>query len=147
MSRNQISPTTVSPPPSPNGRMHFQEKRERRKGELKYEGLIVRFLFGLIVISGMEYGFSWIVSGVLKSQLWPELVENMAGDSWVHEDLNGRLVFLKNELEGFVGERVSSCTSANSAWKISQVSCLLLEEFLKFLVRLQVIEFKRFILL
>lgn len=122
VSRNRINHSTASPPRNPNGSTNFQEKGARRKGESKYEGLMARFLVGLIVISGVEYGFSWMVSGVLRSHLWPELVGNMAVNSRVHEDLNGRFLFLKNELEGFVGERVSSCTSPNAAWKINQVS-------------------------
>lgn len=122
-SSNQITPTSLSPPRNPNAdaSLNFQDKEERKKRELKYEGLFVRFLFGLIVVCGMEYGSSWMVSGVLKNQLWPELVKNMAEHSLVREDLNGRFLFLKNELEGFVGNRVSSCSSADSVWTISQV--------------------------
>ncbi|XP_042054776.1 uncharacterized protein LOC121799462 [Salvia splendens] len=66
-----------------------------------------------------------MISGGLKSQLSPELVDNMARNSWVHEDLNGKFMFFKNELEGFVGIRVSTCNSANSVWKISQDDLLL----------------------
>ncbi|XP_057771677.1 uncharacterized protein LOC130991456 [Salvia miltiorrhiza] len=113
--------STEIPPASANS----GEKVGRRKGEFKCEGFIVRLLFFLIVVYGVECGFSWMISGVLKSQLWPELVENMAGNSGVHEDLNGRFMFLKNELQGFVGIRVSSCNSANSVWKISQDGLLL----------------------
>lgn len=120
-SSNQITPTTLSPPRNPNASLDFQIKEERKKRELKYEGLFVRFLFGLIVVCGMEYGSSWMVSKVLKNQLWPELVKNMAEHSWVREDLNGRFLILKNELDGFVGNRVSSCSSADSVWTISQV--------------------------
>ncbi|XP_047947353.1 uncharacterized protein LOC125193568 [Salvia hispanica] len=96
--------------------------QQKRKGEFKY---LVRLLFGLIVVFGLEFGFSWMISGVLKCQLMPELVESMAGNSRVHEDLNGKFLFLKNQLEGFVGIRVSSCNSANSVWKISQDGLLL----------------------
>ncbi|KAG6431080.1 hypothetical protein SASPL_109155 [Salvia splendens] len=99
--------------------------QQTRKGGFKYEGFLVRLLFGLILVFGLEFGFSWMISGVLKSQLLPELVENMAGNSWVHEDLNGKFMFLKNELEGFVGIRVSTCNSANSVWKITQDGLLL----------------------
>lgn len=122
-SSNQITPTSLSPPRNPNAdaSLNFQDKEERKKRELKYEGLFVRFLFGLIVVCGMEYGSSWMVSGVLKNQLWPELVKNMAEHSLVREDLNGRFLFLKNELERFVGNRISSCSSADSVWTISQV--------------------------
>ncbi|KAH6769912.1 hypothetical protein C2S52_014715 [Perilla frutescens var. hirtella] len=116
------SPTMVSPPRNPNASMNFQE---RQKKELKYEGLIVRFLLGLALVYGLEYGFSWMVSEGLKTQLWPELVRNMADNSRVREDLNGRFLFLKNELEGFVGNRVSSCSSVDSVWKISQDGLLL----------------------
>lgn len=118
----QIRPKTLSPPRKPSGILNFQEMEERKKKELKYEGFFMRLLFGFILVCVMEYGSSWVVSGVSKNQLWPELVTNMAENSWVREDLKGRFLFLKNELEGLVGKRVSSCSSADSVWKISQVN-------------------------
>lgn len=123
-SSNRIRPVTVSPPQNSTAGMTFQEKVKWGKRELGYGVFVVRFLLGLILVCGGEYGFSWMVSGVLKARLSPEMVKNLAENSWVHDGLNGRFWFLKNELEGLVGNKVSSCSSADSVWKISQVHLL-----------------------
>ncbi|KAI3469584.1 hypothetical protein Pfo_026247 [Paulownia fortunei] len=121
----RIRPMTLSPPLSSTASMSFQEKVKRRKRELGYGVFVARFLLGLILVCGVEYGVSWTVSGVLKARLSPDLVKNLGENSRDIEGLNGRFLFLKNELEGLVGNKVSSCSSVVSVWKISQDGLLL----------------------
>lgn len=104
--------------------MRFEEKVKRRKRDLGYGVFVVRFLLGLILVCGAEYGVSSMISGVLKAKLSPDLVKSLGDDSWGIVSLKGRFMYLKNELEGFVGKKVSSCSSVDSVWKISQVHLL-----------------------
>ncbi|KAL8485229.1 hypothetical protein ACS0TY_027505 [Phlomoides rotata] len=121
----RVWPATASPPQKSTAVINFNENVKREKGELGFRVFLLRFVLGLILICGVEYGFPWIFSGILKSRLSPEIVNNLAENSWIHETLNGRQLFLKNGLEEFVGNRVSSCGSADSAWKINQDGLLL----------------------
>ncbi|KAI3459400.1 hypothetical protein Pfo_016063 [Paulownia fortunei] len=101
----RIRTVTVSPPLSSTERMSFQEKVKRRKGELGYGVLVVRIFWGLILVFGVEYGVSWMVSGVLRARLSPDLVKNLGSKSRDFESLNRSFLFLKNELEGWLVKR------------------------------------------
>lgn len=89
--------------------------------ELGFGNFVVRWCLVLILLLGMEYGVSWMVSGVLKTRFSPDIVKNLGEKSWDLEEFNTRFLFLENELQGLVGEKVSSCSSNNSLWRISEV--------------------------
>ncbi|KAL0323630.1 UNVERIFIED_CONTAM: hypothetical protein Sangu_1982300 [Sesamum angustifolium] len=115
----------ASPPPGSTERTGFEEKVEREKRELGHGVLVVRVFWVLILVLGVEYGFSWLVSGVMKPRLSPDIVKNLGENSRDFESLGRRFHFLKNELEGLVEKEVSSCSSDNSLWRISQDGLLL----------------------
>ncbi|GFP84043.1 hypothetical protein PHJA_000547900 [Phtheirospermum japonicum] len=115
----------LSPPLSPTEISRFGEKVKRRKRELGIGVSVVRFILGLILVCGVDFGVSWMVSRVLKARLSPGSVMNLGENSKGIEGLDGRFMFLKKGLEGFVGKQVSSCNSVDSAWKISQDGLLL----------------------
>ncbi|EYU41475.1 hypothetical protein ABFS82_07G032700 [Erythranthe guttata] len=128
-SRYQIRRVDSSSPPlDSTASAVLQEKLERGKKGEKESGLgffAVRFLFGLILIFCVECGLSWVVSGVVKAKLSPDLVTELGGNSSEIEGLKGKFTFLKNELEVLVGKEVSNCTSVDSVWKITQDGLLL----------------------
>ncbi|PIN03844.1 hypothetical protein CDL12_23623 [Handroanthus impetiginosus] len=121
----KIRPVTMSPPLNSTARMDFEEKVKRRKRDFGHGVFVARFLLGLILVCCMDYGISWMVLGVLKAGLSIDIVKNLGEKSWNFEGLNGRFMILKNELEGLVGNKVSSCSSPDSVWKISQDGLLL----------------------
>ncbi|CAN4091315.1 unnamed protein product [Withania somnifera] len=97
-----------------------------KKREFAFGILLMRLIFGLGVVFGLEFGFSWVVSGFLKPQLSGEIVENLSEKSWGLKDLDERLVFLKKELDVLIDdEGISSCSPLNSTWKINQDGLLL----------------------
>ncbi|KAL3648968.1 hypothetical protein CASFOL_005371 [Castilleja foliolosa] len=126
-SRARVRPpeNLLSPPLSPTEISSFGEKVKRRKRELGFGVSVVRLILGLILVYGVDFGVSWMVSRVLKARLSPGLVMDLGENSKGIEGLNGRFMFLKNGLEGFVGKQVSSCSSIDSVWKITQDGLLL----------------------
>ncbi|KAK6130210.1 hypothetical protein DH2020_036020 [Rehmannia glutinosa] len=125
-SSNRIRSVDLSPPTISTESTIFQEKKaKRRKKGSGYGVFVVRFFLGLILVCGLEYGVSWMVSRVLKAKLSPDLVKNLGENSKNIEGINGKFYFLKNELEGLVGKKVSSCSSIDSVWKINQDGLLL----------------------
>ncbi|KAL3812605.1 hypothetical protein ACJIZ3_013873 [Penstemon smallii] len=121
----KIRPFSVSPPLNSTARTSFQDKVNRRKRDFGNGVFAVRIFLGLILILGVEFGFSLLVSGLLKPRFSPNVVKKLGEKSWDFEDLNGRFVFLKNELETSVGKKVSNCNSVDSIWKINQDGLLL----------------------
>ncbi|KAL3626296.1 hypothetical protein CASFOL_029845 [Castilleja foliolosa] len=115
----------LSPPLSPTEILSFGEKGKRRKRGLGFWGFVVRFILVMILVFGVDFGVSWMVSRVLKATLSTGLVMDLGENSKGIEGLNGKFMFLKNGLEGFVGKHVSSCSSVDSEWKISQDGLLL----------------------
>ncbi|KAF5738644.1 hypothetical protein HS088_TW13G01545 [Tripterygium wilfordii] len=106
-------------------RVRFNEKSENRgSNNLGFRAGTRSFLrrlilcFSLILV--VEIGFSWMVSGIFRPVLSPEVVTSIGHKSSVTRDLNGRLRFLQNELKILVDGKVSNCSYANSAWKIHQ---------------------------
>ncbi|KAL2469870.1 C-8 sterol isomerase [Abeliophyllum distichum] len=100
-------------------------KKKRRKREWGYEVVKVWLVLGLNMVFAAEYGISWMISGVLKPKLSPDFVKNLGEKSLVLKDLNSRMSFLENELQGVVNKGVSNCSSVDSVWKISQDGLLL----------------------
>ncbi|MCD7469796.1 hypothetical protein HAX54_009044 [Datura stramonium] len=125
-SSSDSSASSMSPPLNSTARGSFHEKVKRKKREFGFGVLLMRLIFGLGVVFGLEFGFSWVVSGFLQPQLSPEIVKNLSEKSWGLMDFDERLIFFKKELEGlFDDEEVSSCRSLNSTWKINQDGLLL----------------------
>ncbi|KAK4425663.1 hypothetical protein Salat_1760300 [Sesamum alatum] len=117
----RISPVTMSPLLDSAASMSVK-RRKRKSG---YGVSLMKFLLALTLVFGLEYGVSWMVSGVLKTALTPDIVKNLGEKSWDLEGLNARFHFLRNKLRGLVGNRVSSCSSVDSAWKVNQDGLLL----------------------
>lgn len=115
VSFNSLSPSPKSTAPLPI----------RVKEDSGYGVFLFRTFWCLILVFGMEYGVSWMlsVSGVVRARLSPDSVKILGFKSRDFLSLNGGFEFLKNELEGLVGGDVSTCTSVDrSLWKINQVS-------------------------
>ncbi|PIN19832.1 hypothetical protein CDL12_07481 [Handroanthus impetiginosus] len=106
-------------------RMRFEENVKKRKKDPRYGVFMVRILWGLILAFVVQYGLSWIVSGVQNPRLSQDIVKNLGEKSRDFEGLKRRFVFLKNDLEGLVGKEVSSCSCLDSLWKINQDGLLL----------------------
>lgn len=102
-------------------RMKCHERKKRRERGFGCGVGMMRVLFGLGLVYWLEYGFSPMISGVSDHELSWDVVRNLSGKSWSLNDLNERLVFLRNELQGLVDEEVSNCSSVNSVWKVNQV--------------------------
>lgn len=112
----------ASPPSGSTKRISREKKEKRRKDDLVHGVFLLRTFWCLIMVFTMEYGASWMVSGVARARLSPDFVKNL-GLKWRDfGSLSGKFVFLKNELEGMVGGDVSGCSSVDhSLWKINQV--------------------------
>ncbi|KZV17078.1 hypothetical protein F511_24096 [Dorcoceras hygrometricum] len=123
--RAQIKKIVVSPPLNSTSRIDFQERVKKGKRELGCEHLVARCCLVLILFLSMDYGVSWMASGVLETRLSPDIVKNLGEKSWDFEEFNTRFLFLENELQGLVGKKVSSCSSNNSLWRISEDGLLL----------------------
>lgn len=112
----------MSPPLKSKTRGCFHEKVKKKKREFGFGVLLMRLIFGLGVVFGLEFGFSWVVSAFLQPQLSPQIVKNLSEKSWGLKDFDERLIFFKKELEGLIDdEEISSCSPLNSTWKINQV--------------------------
>ena len=116
----------MSPPLNSTARVSFHEKVKRRKSAFGFGVLLMRLIFGLAVVFGLEVGFSWMVSGFLKHRFSMEIVKNLSEKLWGLKDLEERLTFLK-ELDGVInGGEIASCSPLHSTWKINQVNAGLL---------------------
>ncbi|KAK4355588.1 hypothetical protein RND71_024559 [Anisodus tanguticus] len=125
-SNNSSSSSSMSPPLNSTARVSFHEKVKRRKRKFGFGVLLVRLIFVLGVVFGLEFGFSWVVSGFLKPELSPEIVRNLSAKSSGLKGFDERLTFLKKELEGLIDdEEISSCSPRNSTWNINQDGLLL----------------------
>lgn len=96
------------------------KKRKSEKG-FGFPGVLLRLVLVLSLFVALEIGFSWMVSGVLRPVLSPDIVRSVGERSCVVHDLNERLRFLKSELEGIVHGKVSNCSYNDSKWEINQV--------------------------
>ncbi|KAL8486425.1 hypothetical protein ACS0TY_023205 [Phlomoides rotata] len=126
-SRDSDDVVLDSPPPRFAERVRFQEKvKKRRKVELGYGSLVMRIFWGLILVFGVDYGISSMVSGVFEARLSTDIVKNLGSKSREFDSLGRRFLFLKEELEEIVGKEVLSCNSNDdSLWKIEQDGMLL----------------------
>ncbi|KAG8370220.1 hypothetical protein BUALT_Bualt14G0094400 [Buddleja alternifolia] len=103
--KGPIRPLAVSPPLHSTARVKFEEKVKRRKRGLGCGGSVVRLILGLILVFGLEFGLSWVVCGVMNPRFSMDVVRSFGEKSRDLESLNSRFMFLKNGLEGLVGEK------------------------------------------
>ncbi|XP_047260287.1 uncharacterized protein LOC124893293, partial [Capsicum annuum] len=101
-SSNRSASSSISPPLNSTARVSFHAKVKRRKSAFGFGVLLMRLIFGLAVVFGLELGFSWMVSGFLKHRFSMEMVKNLSEKSWGLKDLEERLTFLKMELDGVI---------------------------------------------
>ncbi|XP_074307204.1 uncharacterized protein LOC141642323 [Silene latifolia] len=126
-----IDPTLLStpvskPPPSPASLVESTaesgdlKKCEAKKRKLRLLGIVPRWvlLVGMMIV--LDFGFSWGVPGVLRPALSEEKMRDVVTDCSSVEDLSEGLNLIQKGLEGFVGDRVSSCNLGDSTWKIDQ---------------------------
>ncbi|KAF3612906.1 hypothetical protein FXO37_36604 [Capsicum annuum] len=126
-SSNRSASSSMSPPLNSTARVSFHAKVKRRKSGFGFWVLLMRLIFGLAVVFGLELGFSWMVSGFLKHRFSMEMVKNLSEKSWGLKDLEERLIFLKMELDGVINDgEIASCSPLHSTWKINQVNAGLL---------------------
>ncbi|KAL6532346.1 hypothetical protein OROGR_014316 [Orobanche gracilis] len=116
----RIRPMSLSPISSSDQSSSSQEEVKRRKRDLGFGVFVLRFILGLILLCGADNGVSWMVPRVLKPRLCTDLVMDLGENSKDIGGLNRKFMFLKNKLEGFLGENVSCCGSIDSVWKINQ---------------------------
>ncbi|KAL5782636.1 hypothetical protein ACOSP7_007665 [Xanthoceras sorbifolium] len=100
------------------------EKRKRDRGS-GFWGVYFKLVLVLSFFLAVEFGFSLVVSGVLRPELSPQIVRSVGERSWMVQDLSRRLRFLQNELKSIVDGRVSNCSYSDSKWEISQDGLLL----------------------
>ncbi|XP_015086025.1 uncharacterized protein LOC107029189 [Solanum pennellii] len=125
-SSNSSASSSMSPPLNSTARGSFHEKVKKRKRGFGFGVLLMRLIFGLGVVLGLEFGFSSVVSGFLQPQLSQQIVKNLSEKSWGLKDFDERLMFFKKELEGLIDDdEISSCSPLNSTWKINQDGLLL----------------------
>ncbi|XP_055813533.1 uncharacterized protein LOC129883020 [Solanum dulcamara] len=123
---NSSASLSMSPPLNSTTRGCFHEKVKKKKREFGFGVLLMRLIFGLGVVFGLEFGYSWVVSAFLQPQLSPQIVKNLSEKSCGLKDFDERLIFFKKELEGLIDdEEISSCSPLNSTWKINQDGLLL----------------------
>ncbi|KAM3268557.1 hypothetical protein P3S67_031498 [Capsicum chacoense] len=125
-SSNRFASSSMSPLLNSTARVSFHAKVKRRKSAFRFGVLLMRLIFGLAVVFGLELGFSWTVSGFLKHRFLMEMVKNLSEKSWGLKDLEERLIFLKMELDGVINDgEIASCSPLHSTWKIDQDGLLL----------------------
>lgn len=97
-----------------------KKKIKKKKGS-GFWGFYLKLVLFLGLIFAVEFGFCWLVSGVLKPELSAEIVRSVGQRSWVVQDLNKRVRFLQNEIKSIVDGGGSNCSSVDSKWEINQV--------------------------
>ncbi|KAA8548652.1 hypothetical protein F0562_000336 [Nyssa sinensis] len=116
---------TMSPTLNSTARMISHAKMKSKNKELRFRFMLVRLFLCLNLIFAAECGFSWVVTRFLQPELSAKKVKNVAEKSWVLQDMNERMEFLKKELQGLVHGKVSNCSFIDSTWEINQDGLLL----------------------
>ncbi|CAH9132960.1 unnamed protein product [Cuscuta epithymum] len=117
--------TSIFPELDSESELRFHDKKKTKAKRLGFGVLITRVLLGLVLILWFEFGLSPILSGIMGPELSSETVKSLGEKSRALNGLNERLVFFRNELQRYVGEEVSNCSSDNSLWKVDQDGFLL----------------------
>ena len=119
--KSRTETVKMSPPLNSTARICFHDKLKRKEKHFRFGVSVIRLLWGLSLILAAEFGFSWVVSGILRPELSREKVRILGEKSLVSKDLNERLSFLKKDLWGLVGKQISHYSYVGSPWKINQV--------------------------
>ncbi|KAF8401718.1 hypothetical protein HHK36_012664 [Tetracentron sinense] len=112
---------TASPPLKSTAKSSPLEKLKKKKKKRTWVGFnLWRFFLGMSLIFAADSGFFWVVSGIVRPTLSPETVRKVGEESWVVQDLNGRLGFLQKKLGEIVDGKDglllnSRCTLYKSA--------------------------------
>lgn len=105
-------------------------EKEKKKKEWGFSGVMFfRLVLGLGLIFSGEVVFPWVIYGIFRPVLSPDVMKRVGEKSWVVQDLNGKLRFLQNELRDIVNGKVSNCSYGNSVWEISQVLFITITSF------------------
>ncbi|KAK9139937.1 hypothetical protein Scep_009618 [Stephania cephalantha] len=72
-----------------------------------------------------EHEFSRVVSGVLKPELSPQMMERIREEYWVGRDLNEKLECLQGNLGKIVDGEVKNCSLVKSNWQLSEIGLIL----------------------
>ncbi|XP_027120262.1 uncharacterized protein [Coffea arabica] len=118
--KSRTETVKMSPPLNSTARICFHDKLKRKEKHFRFGVSVIRLLWGLSLILAAEFGFSWVVSGILRPELSREKVRILGEKSLVSKDLNERLSFLKKDLWGLVGKQISHYSYVGSPWKINQ---------------------------
>lgn len=123
--QSTVSPVVMASPPmlKSSKKLDFGGGVEKKvKGEVGFVGVVLRRLFfGVCLVLGLEFGFSWVVSRGLRPELSKELVRNLGEDSWGFMDLNDRFVYLSNGIKGLIGAKNLNGSFVDHTWEINQV--------------------------
>ncbi|PON80045.1 ERG2/sigma1 receptor-like [Parasponia andersonii] len=123
---NATTPIPMSPGLRSSARTNLKEKKIRKRERKWGCGSDFLRLFGVLSLFFVaEFGFSWMVSGVLRPVFSPVTVRSVGEKSWAVRDLNGKVRFLQKSLQGLVDGKISNCSYANSRWEIGQDGLLL----------------------
>ncbi|KAF9605106.1 hypothetical protein IFM89_013776 [Coptis chinensis] len=95
-----------------------KEKKRKRKWNIGF--YLWRLIVALSVIFAVDSVFTWVVTGILRPTLSPEILKRVGEELWVSDDLAGKLRLLQRNLEGLVNENVSNCSSVDSSWRLIQ---------------------------
>ncbi|KAK9137378.1 hypothetical protein Sjap_007972 [Stephania japonica] len=79
----------------------------------------------MCVVFAAEFGFSRVVSGVLKPELSPRMMERIREEYWIGRDLNEKLKFLEGNLGKIVDGKVKNCSSIKSNWELNEIGLIL----------------------
>ncbi|OWM69823.1 hypothetical protein CDL15_Pgr025672 [Punica granatum] len=95
-------------------------KEKKVKRDWRFEGKVLRWIFGLILILAVDFGISRWVSVTFRPKLSADLVRYIGEKSRVEDGLEVKLRLVQRALQAFVEDNVSNCSDANSNWQISQ---------------------------
>ncbi|XP_031379569.1 uncharacterized protein LOC116194813 isoform X2 [Punica granatum] len=104
-------------------------KEKKVKRDWRFEGKVLRWIFGLILILAVDFGISRWVSVTFRPKLSADLVRYIGEKSRVEDGLEVKLRLVQRALQAFVEDNVSNCSDANSNWQISQTAGLLTSGF------------------
>ncbi|KAJ4969033.1 hypothetical protein NE237_015734 [Protea cynaroides] len=111
---------------SPLKLTHSKKMKKKRKKRIWVVGLYSwRFLMAVSLIFALESVLGFVISGLFKPALSPEIVRDLAEESFSLKDWNLRLEFLEKKLEDSVHVHVSNCRSNDTLWKLDQGGLLL----------------------
>ncbi|KAI9115087.1 hypothetical protein K1719_014100 [Acacia pycnantha] len=125
--RSNVSHISPSPTLKSGARVNLDEKmkNEKKRGWYFSGVKLFRLVLGLCLFLSTEVVFNWVVSGIFRPVLSPDVMKKVGEKSSAVQDLNGKFRFLQKELQDIVNGKVQNCSHGNSVWDISQNGVLL----------------------